>query len=240
MRTTIFHVRGGLALGLAGLLGCGLISSDIGTLTFQLPAQTFSFDASDPMWKAPPGNFPAVSCGAGGQVTDCCQSPAGAPAVDCTATPLVCDNGFCALQYTVSIPQTIDLKSQVPALSSLGGQTLAEITISQIHYHVNNLLNVALPPITIYLGAANVTSASDPNAVQKFGTLPSVPAMSTADGDVMLDPAGQAAFAKYAQQFTTPFNFIATSTVLVPAGTPTPAGSAVITVTAQVSAKPSL
>src|SRR5581483_11571642 len=110
----------------AVLAGCGAISN-IGTLNFDLPAQSFSFDTANSTWKAPPASFPSVSCGTGQTVTDCCNPPAPAPKPDCTATPLACENSVCVLEFPIDQSQTINLKMQVPALSSLSGQTLATI-----------------------------------------------------------------------------------------------------------------
>lgn len=236
----IGRALGLVAVGLAATFGCGLVSSDItnvATLTFDLPSKTYSFDTSNPMWTAPPGNFPAVSCGAGGLLADCCQPPTGA--VDCVATPLVCDNGTCALQFSFSTVQLVDLKSEVPSLSALNNQSLADIYVSQLHASVQSTLNVPLPPVELFIAPQSVTSPDDP-AAQKFGTVPSSPAMANTESDVALEADSETVFSGYAQNFGTPFNFIARTTVVVDSGNPAPSGKVDITVTGQVSAKPSL
>ncbi len=234
-RTSLFAV---IALA-SGLAGCGAISN-LGTITFDLPAQTFSFDTSSSMWKAPPASFPSVSCGTTGQaVADCCNPPAPAPKPDCTATPLACENSVCVLEFPINVSQTINLKMQVPALSSLSGQTLAKISISQVTYTIASTMNVALPPMDVFIAPANVTSASDP-AAQKFGSIPATPANMTTSGNMTLDPNGGAVFSQYASAFSTPFNFIAHATMIVAPGTPIPSGGVTATVTGKVSAKPSL
>src|SRR5438552_7695143 len=106
----------------SGLTGCGGLSN-LATISFDLPPQSFSFDTASSMWKAPPSSFPTVACGTGQVVTDCCFPPAG-PAPDCTATPLECVNSVCVLEFPINVSQTINLKMQVPSLSSLSGQTL--------------------------------------------------------------------------------------------------------------------
>jgi hypothetical protein len=222
--------------GLAG--GCGLIKGDIGTLVFQLPSKSFSFDTASSGWKAPPGNFPMVACGAGQAVTDCCNPPPPAPKPDCVATPLACVNGACVLEFPVTVNQRIDLKSEVPALSSLGGQTLAEVSIKQIQYTIASNMNVELPAIDIYVAPDGATTTADP--AKKFGTIPPTPAGATRSGDVVLDPDGQAAFSMYASHFTTPFTLIAHTTMVVAPGTPAPTGKVDVTVTGKVGAKPSL
>jgi hypothetical protein len=227
----------GLAAAIGGGIGCGLINSDIATLTFQLPSKSFSFDTNNSMWKAPPSSFPRVDCGPAGPVTDCCAPPGGA-AVDCNATPLVCAGGVCTLEFPVTLSQTINLKSEVPALANLSGQSLANITISQVQYTVTSTLNVELPPIDIYLAPADVTVAD--SRASKFVTLPATPAMTSQMKSITPDAAGQAAFAMYGRNFATPFNFIARTTIVVAPGAPVPQGKVDITLSGQVSAKPNL
>jgi len=222
-----------------GLAGCGALSN-LGTITFDLPPQSFSFTSLS--WQQPPAGFstaPAVACGAGEPVADCCNPPAPAPKPDCTVTPLACENSVCVLEFPISASQTINLKMQVPALSSLSGQTLAKISISQVTYTIASDLNVDLPPIDVFIAPASVTSSTDP-AAQKFGTIPTSPAKRTTTGNMVLEPDGGAVFSQYATAFSTPFNFIAHATMIVAPGTPTPGGTVDATVTGKVSAKPNL
>lgn len=239
MRVNTSRVRFVVAGGLVLMAGCGLVSSDIATLTFQIPPKSFSFDTSSSMWKAPPGSFPPVPCGAGQVVTDCCHPPAPAPSPDCMATPLACEDSVCALEFPVSISQKIDLKAEVPSLMNLGSQSLADVSIKRVQYTIASTMNVPLPPIQIFIAPDGVTSAADASA-KKFGTVPATPAMSTSSGDVVLDPAGQAAFTQYAHQLGTPFNLIATTTMVVAPDKPVPTGKVDATVTGTVAAKPSL
>ena len=238
-RTTVlagFAVCSVLA-GAASLAGCGAISN-AATITFALPPQSFSFDTSSSTWKAPPATFPAVNCGAGQVVTDCCNPPAPAPKPDCTATPLACEGGVCVLEFPITVSQTINLKMQVPQLSSLSGQTLAKISISEVTYTIASTMNVDLPPVDVFIAPANVTSTDPP--AQKFGSIPSSPAMKTTTGNMTLDPNGNAVFSQYASAFSTPFNFIAHATMIVKPGDPIPSGQVTATVTGKVSAKPNL
>ena len=221
-----------------GLTGCGGLSN-LATISFDLPPQNFSFDTASSMWKAPPSSFPSVACGTGQAVTDCCFPPAPAPTPDCTATPLECVNSVCVLEFPINVSQTINLKMQVPSLSSLSGQTLATISISKVTYTIASTMNVDLPPVDVFIAPSNVTSASDP-AAQKFGTIPASPANMTTTGNMTLDPNGGAVFSQYASAFSTPFNFIAHATMIVAPNTPIPSGSVNATVTGKVSAKPSL
>jgi hypothetical protein len=226
---------------LVGALGCGLISSDITKVSFNLPSKSYSFDTNNGMFKAPPGGtFPAVPCGAGEVVMDCCHPPAPLPAIDCTATPLFCEAAVCTLKYPVTVVQTMDLSKEAPELSSFKSQSLVDISISRIHYAVTaNTLNVDLPPIDLFLAPQGVMTADDPSSAEKFGTIAAVTAMTTPDADVKLASNSKAVFNKYAHAFGTPFNFIATTTVVVPSGTPIPNGRVDITVTGQLSAQAS-
>jgi hypothetical protein len=206
---------------LAGALGCGLISKDILRTTFNLPAKTYSFDTA--AWNLPMGDIPAVPCGDGQLVADCCNPPAPLPAVDCSVNSFACDNNVCALHIPVSVSQVMDLKKEVPALSSFSNQSLIDVAITQIKYAYSSSMNVDLPPVDLYLAPEGVTSASDPSA-KKFGRTKTIPAGATGDDTVDLDPSGGAAFTDYAHHFGTPFNFIAATTVVIPSGSPIPSG----------------
>ena len=225
----------------AGVLGGCSAINNLGTLTFDLPAKSFSFDTASSGWKAPPSTFPSVTCGTSGQqVADCCHPPAPAPTPDCAGTtPLVCEGAVCVLEFPVSVSQTIDLKMEVPALSNLSGQTLAQIGISQITYMIVSTLNVELPPLEVYVADQGVTASKDASA-KKFGTIPATPAGATRSGNMVLDPNGQAAFSRYASSFSTPFTILAQTTMIVPPGSPVPAGKVDVTVGGKVTAKPNL
>jgi hypothetical protein len=215
-------------LVLAASAGCGLISSDVAKLTFDLPAKMYHFATPA---GAPSGNVPQIACTSN---PDCCMSP-----IDCTATPLTCDGANCQLQFTVTVSNAINLASEVPKLQTLSNQSLVDVTVSGITYMVASTLNVGLPPVTIYLAPMGVTDPTSPQAM-RFGTVPSTPAGFSGSGSVVLDSSGQQAFAMYAQDFRTPFNFIATTTIVMPAGAPIPNGTVDITVNGHIQAQPSL
>jgi hypothetical protein len=225
-----------LPLALTG--ACGLISSDITAIQFDLPARSYSFDTSQTGWNLPATTLPAVACSDG---TICCTA---ATAAGIPCTQVICDgtSGTCAFTATVELPpQPIDLKSEVAALSSYSSQSVIDVTIKQITYDVTrNTLNVALPPVELFVAPQGTTSASDPNA-KKFGTVPSTPAGAIIiGGKVTPDPAGQQAFVGFAHNFGMPFVFLARTTVVVPGGTPTPSGGVDITIKGRLSAKASL
>src|SRR3954447_15085768 len=106
------------------VVGCGLISSDVAEIKFNLPARMYSFDSAS--FNVPAGISGEVPCGAGQIVTDCCNPPAPLPAPDCSANPITCEqneNGMdvCMAEAKVSQSQTMNLGQDVQQLSGLTG-----------------------------------------------------------------------------------------------------------------------
>jgi len=217
------------ALAVLGVAGCGLISADITRVSFDLPTKTYSFDTA--MWQLPAtGTVPQVACTT---TADCCALPG----IDCAMTTLSCDSGMCALHKTITVSQTMDLGQEVSQLH--GAQSLADIFISQITYTVASSLNIPLPPVVIYLAPSGVVDPGDPMA-KKFGTVPPSPAGMTTSGSVTLEPDAQQTFAGYAKTLDVPFNFIASTSVVVAGGMPIPNGQVDVSVTGKVSVQASL
>jgi hypothetical protein len=232
----------GLLLGLGALgvttSGCGILSTDIASISFDLPARHYVFDTA--VWKLPAGTLPSIPCTSNDM---CCSLAQQLVGYDCATNPaLVCDASTCAVSLPVETPpQTIDLKMQVPQLSSFGSsQSLANVSISQIQYDVTSTLNRELPPVDLFLAPAGVTSTSDPQAHQ-FGTVPATPAATMLTGaSVVLEPDAGATFSSYAYHFGTPFEFLGRATVVIRGGDSTPTGSVDITVRGKVTARPNL
>ena len=204
-------------------MGCGLISSDITKLTFDLPTKHYTFSA--------PAGIPAqaVPCGAGTPFPTC-------PSVG--GLSVSCDDGVCAAHVPFSTHQTMDLRKEVPQLMSVSNQSLADITLASLTYAVSNTTSVTIPDIQLYLAPQDVTDPADP-AAQLFGTVPSVPPQMSTTGAVVKEPGADALFIMYGHDFGTPFNFIATTTVVIPSGTAT-SGMVDVTINGKVSAKLSL
>jgi hypothetical protein len=218
--------------GIALLAGCGLISSDISKLTFDLPTETYSFDTA--MWSnLPKGTVPAIPCPA----IDCCMAGAAA-GIDCSTTMLTCNSsGVCEADVPESAASSVNLAMQVPVLQTFGGQALSSITISSISYVVsNNSLNIDLPAMTIYLAPDGVTDPKDSRALP-FGTIPVIPKMTDPSGMVMLVPNAAQVFAKFTGNISMPFNIIAAGTVSIPGGSDVPSGAITLSVTGTVSAQ---
>ena len=221
------------------LAGCGLIDSDVARINFALPSKTYTFNASS--FNLPSGATQEVPCGAGQTVMDCCNPPQPLPMPDCAMTPLTCEpNGagtaVCTAIVKVSVAQAVNFSAEVPDLA--GATSLVDLRIEHIDYAVpSNTLNVDVPPLSLYLAPAGVTDPNDASAV-KFGTLPVIPAMSTAPGRVMLEPTANASLASFAANPSMPFAFIGATTIKVPSGTPIPTGAIQIVVSGQLSVGP--
>jgi hypothetical protein len=221
------------AIAVLGLVGCGLISSDITRLTFDLPTETYTFDTS--MWgNLPPGQVPAVPCTSD---SDCCTA-GGLVGISCTTTPLACNASTCEARIPESVSSNINLVMQVPALSSFPGHALSSVTISSITYSVsNNTLNDDLPALTLYLAPDGVTDPSDPRALT-FGTTSPVPAGTNPTNQrVTLASNAAAVLSMYTANISTPFNIIAATTVVIAAGTNIPKGAITLAVTGTISAQ---
>jgi hypothetical protein len=232
MRPSSLKARA-FAIAALALAGCGLISSDITKLTFDLPTQTYTFDTS--MWgNLPAGTVPAVPCTSS---TDCCTAGALA-GVNCSTTPLDCNAGTCEAAIPESVSSPINLASDVPQLSGFANHGLSQITISKITYSVsNNTLNIDLPAMTIYLAPDKVTDPNDPKAVV-FGTTMPIPAgTDPTNQPVMLVSNAAQVFGTFTTDISMPFTLIAATVVKIEAGQPVPSGAITIAVTGVLSAQ---
>jgi hypothetical protein len=224
------------ALAAFSLAGCGLISSDVFRVTFDLPVESYTLDTAQ--WGSLPpaaqnSTFPSIACTTD---NDCCTLGALA-GIDCATTPLTCQANLCEADVPVSQSTPIDLSTDVkPSLAQY--TSLAHITISSISYTVsNNSLNVDLPTLSIYLAPSGVTDPTDPRAVL-FGTVPSIPAGSDPSAQVQLVSNSGAIFEMFTSNLATPFDIIVATTVKIVAGTPVPSGHITIAVTGTISAQP--
>jgi hypothetical protein len=200
-----------------GALGCGLISSDITKVTFNLPPKHYTFSAQQFSLPAGTPNM-QIPC-----VGGACPSP------------LMCDAGVCSAHVPLTVSNPINLKMEVGALMSVNSQTLADLTLESMSYSVMNTSNIAIPPIELFLAPDGVKDPSDPSA-QKFGTVPAIAAGTNASGDVVKEPGADALFTMFGQNFGTPFTFIAATTVVVPTGT-NPTGMVDIVINGTIAAK---
>lgn len=222
---------------LAGF-GCGLLDdlNSLRGINFNLPKKSYSISTDDPRWKQPPpGGVPAVPCGAGGVIMNCCM-PAPGVSIDCTRSPLECSDGTCALKFTFEQVAKIDLVKEVPALANVQGKILSDILLKTLEIDIGNGLNVMLPSVDLYIAPADVTSVAGGRA-HKLAQIPSKAPGFQGHESVPLDGDAQARFSSFAKDFQTPFNFIVAAEVLVKSGTPTPQGKLDVSISGQVEAR---
>ncbi len=227
-----------ISLRTAGVLGIVLFgcSLAITRVTFDLPKQTYSFDTK--MWvNLPPAAtglaFPSIPCSSDAA---CCTLGA-AVSLDCNTTPLTCPAGTCEADVPESQSSSINLAQQVPQLATFPGHSLVKVSIASIGYQVtDNTLNVDLPPMAIYLAPDGITDAHDASAML-FGTVPAIPAGTNPSGMVQKAPNADEVLQMYTSNVSQTFNVIATTTVVIAAGTPVPDGHFTVTIAGVVSAQ---
>ena len=225
-------------IALLGLLvlvgGCGLLDAldKLKSVTFMLPAQTFTVTTDGPNWRSPPASgIPPLPCGQGQPIPDCCK----APGIDCTRTPLSCEAERCALKFTYDQVAGVTL-SNVDALKQNSGMIFSDLLLKQIDLTVDNQMNVTTPPVDLYVAPSSTTSASGPGAI-KFATIPRQTAGFKGNISVPVDSSGQTAFSSFARNVQTPFNIIMSTGFLIKSGEPVPAGDVVFQVSGVVQAK---
>jgi hypothetical protein len=117
----------------------------------------------------------------------------------------------------------------------------SKVSIEKIAYWImNDQVNVAIPPIDLYVASAAAKDETDPSA-KLVGTVSMLPAMSAqcmdpADHDksepsnglpvcdISLSDSGQSALAGFVKDYTTPFQLIAHTKVVAHGGDPLPSG----------------
>jgi hypothetical protein len=217
----------GLAAGLAaigGAAGCGLISSDVTNFDLTLPDKKFTIDASGwDVQQTDADKFTALSCASNTSV--CSSAVTQACMTGCSG---ICNAAkTCDLSLDVSAKMPVDLVMEKPELKSINDEPVIKVTIDSVTYDVtSNSLNVATPPINVYVGATTVLKPNDPaNPGTLIGTIPSIPAGQTTSAQtLMFSPTGKADLVKFMNSFKTPFNVLVGSSLLVTSGQPVPMG----------------
>jgi hypothetical protein len=213
-----------VALMVAGTAGCGLISSDVTNFDLTLPDKSFTIDAAS--WQVNGSDAQALLA------TSCAQAPSScmtAAAQACqSGCSAACDSSTqtCDLSLDAQLFQTVNLEQEKPELSTINSEPVIHVTIDSVTYTVpTNTLNVATPPINIYVAPATVM---DPNnaMAQLVGTLPGQPAGVTTSmpQTLMFTDAGKMDLINVMSTYKTPFNIIASSTLVVKNGDPVPMG----------------
>lgn len=213
-----------LFLGLVACSGCGLISSNATDVALDLPAKTFSIDASG--WQVSQMTadaYLATSCDPAGSNV-CTAAAAAACPANCTGT---CDATAhtCDLALEVAAHQLVNLLSDQPSLQSLAGHAGVTVTVDRVQYQVTgNTLNIATPPMTVYVAPMSATQPSDAGSTA-IATIDPVPAATlVATTDLVFLPGGEAALTAAMSNFENPFTVIVGATIMLGPGDPVPTG----------------
>src|SRR4051812_1744180 len=164
-------------LGALVLSGCGLISSDVTNFDLTLKPKSFTLDTGS--WQVTQQNadtFLSTPC----QMTQqnvCTSAATMACAMGCTGR---CGaSGTCELDLDVGVYKMIDLGMEQPELNTINNEPVIKVTIDSLQYEVtSNTLNVATPPMTLYVAPMSIMDPKDPMA-KAVGTVDAVPAMTT-------------------------------------------------------------
>jgi hypothetical protein len=211
-----------LAVGLG--TGCGLISSDVTDFDLTLPDKKFTVDtASWDITDKEAGPLLQTSCSSNPTV---CNSAAQAACPmncsgECSSTTQTCN-----LALEVSVYQGIDLIMEKPELKSIDDEPLIKVTIDSVTWEVTtNTLNVATPPLTVYVAPTTVMDPNDP-AAKPIGTIEGVAAGAVTDAPqpIVFTATGKADLVAMMSTFKTPFNVIVGSTLIVSQGQSVPTG----------------
>lgn len=212
-----------LAVGLGGLGGCGLISSDVTNFTLKTQDKTFTVDTA--RWnvnQTAADTYLNQSCASAPM--ECAQWVQAACSMNCSGS---CDTATqkCDLGLDISIYQPVDINADNPELSKTAKEPVIKVTIDSVTYEVtDNSLDAATPEMTIYVAPMSVMSPTDPSALA-VGTIPPVPAMTKlGPTDMMFTADGKANLVNIMGNYMTPFNVIVGATVVVKAGDPVPTG----------------
>ena len=227
-----------IALGVIALSGCSLISSNATTYDLDLPAQTFSVDASG--WQvqtASISDYLAKSCSPSS--TLCASAANAACPMNCTGS---CDMAqqTCDLGLDIALHQTVDLLSEKPELKSIdGATTLLQVTVDSVDYEITaNSLSIDTPPLTVYVAPMSVMDPKDALA-KMVGTIDVVPAGTTVLATAMkFTPDGQATLSATLADFKNPFNIIVGGTLLLAHGDGVPKGKLDASVHVRAHASP--
>lgn len=204
--------------------GCGLISSDVTNFDLTLPDKDFTIDASGWMVDgAKAQTYLSTSCASAPSI--CGSAAMQACAKGCTGS---CDSSThtCDLALDVGLYQAVDLVKEKPELQQINDQPVIKVTIDSVTYEVTaNTLNVATPPMTIYVAPSSVMDPKDPMA-KAIGTIAAVPAMTTttAPQAMTYSDTGKADLINIMSTFKSPFNIIVGATLTLKAGDPVPTG----------------
>jgi hypothetical protein len=210
--------------------GCGLIGTDLVSVSLDLPPQDFRIDSAD--WSLPPGNTPIIPC-----------------AGDCTAlSAAVCNQQNCTVEcgsdqvcfakVPISLTNDFDLARDAPSYQQVATLPAVSVTVQSVTFDISeNTLNLDTPSLAVYFGPTSITAPSSPGA-QLVGSIPAVAAGQTGRVAVTFSSGGANIVKTFMDDFHTPFRVIVYGVVAVHGGQASPTGRMVGQVNA--SAKASL
>jgi hypothetical protein len=217
------------------LSGCGLISSDVTNFDLTLKPKEFTVDTSS--WQVSQGTadtFLNTSCQMTAQNV-CTSAAMSACAMNCTG---VCSTASkCDLELNVGVYKMVDLGMEQPELNTINNEPIIKVTIDSLQYEVtSNTLNVATPPLTIYVAPMSVMDPKDPQA-KTVATVDPVPAgMTVTLKDLTYTDTGKQNLVDTMGNYKNPFNVIVGSTLTLAAGDMVPTGKLDATVHIQAHA----
>jgi hypothetical protein len=217
--------------------GCSLINSGTIGYDYAFDPQQFSQTLGNAPSNMP--NVPKVACDPSGKTADACAAEQAK--LGSTLARLSCDASTrqCVANVELRLPYPVDLSMQsLPAGVVQYG--VNNVSIEKIAYWVNDMVNVQLPAIDLFVASSSAKDERDASAV-KVGSMAGLPPHSTcldaADKagdsaappstpvcDLMLLDTGQTALANFVKNYQTPFQFIAHTSFTIKAGEPLPTG----------------
>jgi len=227
--------------GLSALLsGCSLLGQAGLNIGYSFDPQEFKQSIGQE--GGPTNTLPTIACTPGASPDPCAAAQSTLPPQAMSS----CDSASsaCVAQVIVRLPQQIDLRqAMTPVPSQAVEFGIGAVAIDKVNYWAaSNTLNVATPPIDVYVAAATAKDETDATAV-KLGSIASLPAKSRACGDpqdphdaatqqgntvcsMPITSAGQAALSQFIKNYkTSPFQLIVRATLVARGGTPIPAGT---------------
>jgi hypothetical protein len=216
--------------------GCSLVANTL-SYDYAFDPQQFSETLGDEKSMAV---VPTVACDPTSKTDACAAAQA---MLGASTAKLTCDapSKQCIATVELRLPYPVDLSMQ-----SLPSQVVQygvdNVTIKKIAYWImTNTVNVALPPIDLYVASSAAKDETDPSAV-KVGSVAGLAAKTAtcADGadpagdpkangapvcDIMLSAAGETALGTFVKNYQTPFQLIAHTKFTVTAGEPLPTGT---------------
>lgn len=231
-------MKSGSLLLAVTVAGCGLVNSNSLSYEYAFDAQQFMQKLGDE--KPPTPTVPMMNCDPTTSPDPCLALQSQLPS---SAARLTCDvaTRSCVAFVEVRLPYPVDLSQQnLPAPVVQYG--IDKVTIEKVAYWVmTNTVNVAIPPIDLFVASSAAKDERDPSAKQ-IGSVAMLPARSAACADsadsksdpmangaavcdIKLSDAGQAAMATFIKDYKTPFQLIAHTKLVARAGDPLPVGT---------------